>query len=850
MPDSAINGHDPVATWEWTRNFLTQAASGSESGAIGSGAKHRWMSLDALRALLVEVANVANVLTTTTAGKVLDARQGKALKDLIDAIVASEGMANGIATLDSSGKVTASQIPALALVDVYTVASEAEMLACGAEQGDMAIRTDENMIYILATAPATTLGNWVELTVLQDLIQSYIDDLAGAERTTETVYGNAVAIAEEAAARADADTAIQTSLDSANIEIAQLREENNGLKHSLDTANALNSETGEETGNGAVSLPANAINGRLGLQIAGKTLGNIAEQNLTEWSGKAYHSIVDNGDEYEVTVTNASGDYLVDNIMTIGDTFFAMVRVKTSMAGLYFGTTINKTYHSGSGNYEIIAIKGTATDTNLGFNSDTTGIYYVDKTFGIRVFNLTQSYSSTALATITAEKMMRTTPYYFDGLKSVAGYGRFRFVNANLLNNEISWGSTWSNDIAIYTNIAPYKTYRFSCVSVDNATSWRWAFRFYKNGVDVSANITPFSSGYFYSSGLGCWLNSANTTSKEITIFPSADIDCDEIAIMLLLGDSTSSLTRTVNAQLNIGSSALDFIPHEHNDVFYKSADDFLSVPSIEDKLVYINGAWKHKHNVERKVLEASDILSYNDGSGAGWGIDYMELSLSGLNVSDVGGSANVGKAYIDVAIEFPYNNRSTISITTLRHYINSSGKVFLAVPTGTYTDLADAKANIFTDYSLSEIYYQLAEPYYTDVEVSGIPTAYANGSVFNDPVVPDAGVYDSGITILNSDYPIESFERISVYANGVFTDLDISTAVITGDGLSFTHPDLSKDDIVTFDYRYAQASPMGEMTAEYYNSAVILKDTVTGALYRKVDTVASGVLATTLEAV
>ena len=87
-----------MATWDWARNILTQAASGSESGAIGTGAKHRWMNLDVLRALLVEVANVENNLATVVPGKVLDARQGKALAD---AIALRELIANKVASFQA-----------------------------------------------------------------------------------------------------------------------------------------------------------------------------------------------------------------------------------------------------------------------------------------------------------------------------------------------------------------------------------------------------------------------------------------------------------------------------------------------------------------------------------------------------------------------------------------------------------------------------------------------------------------------------------------------------------------------------------------------------------------------------
>lgn len=99
MADSAINGHDPVTTWDWARNFLTQAASGAESGAIGSGAKHRWMSLEELRGLIVEITNVVNNVTTEVPSKVLDARQGKVLND---AVLLRELIANKVSSFQAT----------------------------------------------------------------------------------------------------------------------------------------------------------------------------------------------------------------------------------------------------------------------------------------------------------------------------------------------------------------------------------------------------------------------------------------------------------------------------------------------------------------------------------------------------------------------------------------------------------------------------------------------------------------------------------------------------------------------------------------------------------------------------
>lgn len=58
------------------------------------------------------------------------------------------------------GVVPSAQLPSVNLVDVFTVASQAAMLALSAGPGDMAVRTDTNTVYVLAEAPAATLANW------------------------------------------------------------------------------------------------------------------------------------------------------------------------------------------------------------------------------------------------------------------------------------------------------------------------------------------------------------------------------------------------------------------------------------------------------------------------------------------------------------------------------------------------------------------------------------------------------------------------------------------------------------------------------------------------------------------
>ena len=75
-----------------------------------------------------------------------------------------KGAVNGLATLGADGKLPASQLPALAIKDTFTVSSQATMLALSAQRGDMAIRTDNGRTYVLASDTPSTLADWKEIT--------------------------------------------------------------------------------------------------------------------------------------------------------------------------------------------------------------------------------------------------------------------------------------------------------------------------------------------------------------------------------------------------------------------------------------------------------------------------------------------------------------------------------------------------------------------------------------------------------------------------------------------------------------------------------------------------------------
>lgn len=66
---------------------------------------------------------------------------------------------------DMFGTVPTSALPALAITDVFTVGSQAEMLALPAQRGDVAIRPDIERAFILAADNPAVLANWKQLPV-------------------------------------------------------------------------------------------------------------------------------------------------------------------------------------------------------------------------------------------------------------------------------------------------------------------------------------------------------------------------------------------------------------------------------------------------------------------------------------------------------------------------------------------------------------------------------------------------------------------------------------------------------------------------------------------------------------
>ena len=120
---------------------------------------------------------LGNVDNTSDANKPVSTATQTALNLKID--LTQKGANNGVATLDSGGKVPSSQLPAIGLTDVYVVVNQAAQLALTAQEGDVAVRTDQNKSYIHNGGTSGTMSDWQELLTPTDAVLS-VNGMTGA----------------------------------------------------------------------------------------------------------------------------------------------------------------------------------------------------------------------------------------------------------------------------------------------------------------------------------------------------------------------------------------------------------------------------------------------------------------------------------------------------------------------------------------------------------------------------------------------------------------------------------------------------------------------------------------------
>ena len=87
--------------------------------------------------------------------------------------VSEKGVANGVATLDANGKLLETNIPSIAITNVFEANSEHEMTSLyNARQGDLCLRTDLSKSFVLFNNDYATATSWKEILTPEDAVLS------------------------------------------------------------------------------------------------------------------------------------------------------------------------------------------------------------------------------------------------------------------------------------------------------------------------------------------------------------------------------------------------------------------------------------------------------------------------------------------------------------------------------------------------------------------------------------------------------------------------------------------------------------------------------------------------------
>ena len=321
------------------------------------------------------------------------------------------GQPDGVATLDSNGKLTSEQLPDIAQVSVHAVADSTARLALSVEPGDIAIQTDNGSTYILTATPASTSANWSLITVADPFPSHDTDDLAegsslyftnqrALDATTSAYDHSGAASTAETNAKSYADT-LASNYDPAGA--ADTAESNaksfaSGLASNYD---AVGSATTAETNakNYADTLASSYdVSGAAAtaLQDAKDYADGLASDY--DASGSATTALQDAKDYADGLAVNYDAAGAADDAETAAKLYADGLASNYDVAGAATTAETNaKNYADGlASNYDAAGTASSAVSTH---SSDTTSVHGIADTSALA----TKTYADDAVSTHSSD---------------------------------------------------------------------------------------------------------------------------------------------------------------------------------------------------------------------------------------------------------------------------------------------------------------------------------------------------------------------------------------------------------------------------------------------------------------
>jgi len=281
-----------------------------------------------------------------------------------------------------------------------------------------------------------------------------------------------------------------------------------------------------------------------------------------------------------------------------------------------------------------------------------------------------------------------------------------------------------------------------------------------------------------------------------------------------------------IKLQLEVGATATDYEPHKSDEVYCPV--ELHKVPNGKcDKYDFLTGT--HDKRVNKYVLKAEDIVEMATYTN---NIEIAETRefYDGYQHDFVNDNAIVEGWELISQVQFQDSTEFIGSVL-----FNIYKKFLFIFPKGTTLQQAkNALAGLTIIYQL-----ETPETYYYPPQALQV---FENGTVYVETINTDYGFYDSGLTISNTNIPIDTLVEVLKFDSdtGAATEIPVNTCTVAGNGLSFTSTALTYGDLVWFAYEYdSSLSAPGTVIMDYpLNTAaqIVANSRAIGVVDRKAE--------------
>lgn len=647
-----------------------------------------------------------------------------------------------------------------------------------------------------------------------------------------------------------------TYKDSNNLKVAKVEKDLNDYQKTLSQVNVNQEAKQKVSGHGTISLPKNAANGQVNAVIQGNTRTNLVkngnlELGTTEHWGSSI--VIENG-WFRSTGTTVERN---NQIVKVKPNTTYTLSVLSYSRGLETGVSyVYYRFKDQDGNALGLATPISGKNTAPQKYSKT--VTTTETTAYIEIYSLSGSENWCYFKEVMIEEGDKLNPY-ISGTKSTVSAFRIKSVNENLFDNEDNYSYNGSNTTHVYNNGV------LTVSTTDEVTPYRAAAKILKikKGVNYTFSCKSDSTGTGGGISIYPVDKQGNNVGSAFVYYPEVKNPTYTIVnnisnyikiIFYASGNTAGAYTSSFwDIKLEEGDTATEYTPHQENEAYITAKDEegniikIHSLPNgVRDRIYQAeDGQWYVEKNIKEYILQESDILYFNvardnfDSANIQKPDDMAEFTMNSSGQAILEGY-NTGIGANQFNFDSPdYVNSIIASKSITGNYL------VVTLKKGKYSSLGEVRA----DLAGTQLIYQLATPIEIPIQTSGSLVSYPSGTVYIELFVADAGIYTDKLTVLHHDLPIKRIEKLSKidFLTGVETELDASQAVIAEDKLSFTHPGLVAGDIVFFTYEYNKEGTIPEAEIEYYDSRVVVQDSVNGKFYKWAVAVANGVPSITL---